>query len=231
MKCKPTNKSRAGFTLIEMVVAVSIMAIIAGAAVPLTTRMITHQARTSTQEEQTEITASVGRYYADTEQLPASIGALLIEPAGVSGWTGPYAESISTDRITGLMTHQVDAWSRAYSVTLSGDEWTVNSAGQDANFGTADDITTSIDVTYLRRERTVARLKILNQAIVQYNGAWLEDDPLPAEWNSAFNKLVSRGYLPNDSRLANDGWGDAFQESPAGAFPVVQVESTHMPGS
>ena len=230
MKPIHQNTKRAGFTLIEMVVAVSIMAIIAGAAVPLTTRMITHQARVSTEEEQTAITSAVANYYADTDRLPSSIADLLIVPTGVVGWTGPYAESISTDRISGLMTHQVDAWSRAYSVTIAGDVWSVSSAGPDANFGTADDISSVIDVTFLRRERTVSRLKIVNQAIVQYNGAWLATDPLPSVWSSAFSKLVARGFLPNDPRLANDGWGDAFRESPAGTFPVVQVESIHMPG-
>ena len=228
MKSIHKNKSQAGFTLIEMVVAVSIMAIIAGAAVPLTTRMITHQARTSTQEEQAALTSSVGSYYSDTEQLPASIADLLIAPTGIVGWTGPYAESISTDRISGLFTHQVDAWSRPYSVTITGDVWSVVSSGQDANFSTGDDITTIIDVTYLRRERTVSRLKIVNLAIIQYNEAWLGTDPLPSVWTSAFSKLVSKGFLPNDPRLANDGWGDAFRESPAGSFPVVQIESIHM---
>ncbi len=224
-------KSNSGFTLIEMIVAVSIMAIIAGAAVPLTTRMITHKARTATQDEQAAITAAVGRYYADTEQLPSTIGNLLVIPTGVVGWTGPYAEIISTDRVSGMFTHQVDAWSRPYSVTITGDVWTVASAGQDANFGTSDDITTLIDVTFLRRERTVSRLKIVNQAIIQYNEAWLATDPLPSVWSSALTKLVNRGFLPNDPRLANDGWGDAFRESPAGSFPVVRVESIHMPSS
>ncbi|MFT5058195.1 MAG: general secretion pathway protein G, partial [Planctomycetota bacterium] len=231
MKRYQKNTNRSGFTLIEMVVAVSIMAIIAGAAVPLATRMLTHKARMATEEDQAELTSAVGRYYVDTDRLPGSIADLLSAPTGVEGWTGPYADKLSTDRISGLMIQQVDAWSRPYSVTLAGDVWTVSSSGPDANFGTGDDISHVVDITFLRRERTVSRLKIVNQAINLYNEAYLTTDPLPSEWSSAFNRLVSRGYLPSDSRLINDGWSDNFRESPVGTFPVVRVESSHMPSS
>ncbi len=228
MKVHSKSKQQ-GFSLIELIVVLAIMAIIAGAAVPITGTVITRKAIMATEEEQAHIVTAVGQYFADTEQMPSSIGDLLVAPSGVVGWTGPYFELISTDRISGMMVQQVDGWSRPYSVTIAGDLWTVSSSGPDATAGNADDVSNQVDVTFLRREVTIHRLKILNQAIVQYNGAWLETDPLPALWGTAFDQLVARGYLPNDPLLRVDGWGDAFLENPIGSLPVVQVSSSNMP--
>ncbi|MEZ6005754.1 MAG: prepilin-type N-terminal cleavage/methylation domain-containing protein [Planctomycetota bacterium] len=219
---------RGGFTLIELVVAVTILAILAGAAIPLSAKVIGYKARKATEEEQVDLTTAAGNYFADTGVLPTSIGDMLTAPTGLTGWTGPYLHGVSTDKLTGLVSWQVDAWSRAYMTTRSGDTWTVTSMGDDATFGTGDDVSRTIDVTWIRREKTVDTLRIVNQAITLYNAAWMASDPLSSNWATAFGQLTSRGFLPADTRLQADGWGTSLEPDPAGASPVVRVRSTHL---
>ncbi len=221
-------KRRGGFTLIELIIAVTVLAILAGAAVPVTAKVLDYKARTATQEEQQGIVAAAADYFADTQQLPSSIADLLVQPVGLTAWTGPYLPGVSTDSLSGLTTFQVDGWSRPYRVTVTGDVWTLESAGADNTFSNLDDITTVLNVTYLRRRESLRRLEIVNQAIQQYNGTWMGTDPLSTDWPTAFQQLVTRGFLPNDASLRVDGWGTDWEEDPAGISPVVQVRSTHL---
>jgi len=131
-----------------------------------------------------------------------------------------------TDQLTGLSGYQVDAWSRPYSMSALGDVLTIQSMGEDARLGTNADITIDLDVTYIRREKTLSRLKVINQAVLQYNAQWMATDPLPANYAVAYSKLVSRGYLPNSTDYQVDGWGVAYVEKPAGSTPVVEITST-----
>ena len=229
MKTKRMQRvGQAGFTLIELIIAVTVLSILAGAAIPLTAKMLDYKARTATQEEEQGIVEAAANYFADNNQLPSSIADLLVQPVGLTTWTGPYLPGVSTDSLSGLTTYQVDGWSRPYRVTVSGDAWTLESAGADNTFGNTDDVTTVLNVTYLRRKETLRRLEIVNQAITLYNGTWLGTDPLSTDWATAFTQLVTRGYLPNDTTLRTDGWGTDFDENPVGVSPVVQVQSTNL---
>ncbi len=220
--------AQGGFTLIELIIAVTVLSILAGAAIPLTAKMLDYKARTATQEEQQGLVEAAANYFADNDQLPSSIADLLVQPVGLSTWTGPYLPGVSTDTLSGLTTFQVDGWSRPYRVTVSGDTWTLESAGADNTFANGDDVSTVLNVTYLRRKESLRRLEIVNQAIQLYNGTWMGTDPLSTDWPTAFGQLVSRGFLPNDATLRTDGWGSDFDEHPAGVSPVVQVRSTNL---
>jgi len=227
----PHHSRRAGFTLIELVVAATIIAILAGAAVPVTTKVLTYRARNATKAELEMLSEACGAFFYDCERLPADLAELLVDPGtGDPGWTGPYLPGVVTDELSGLSGYQVDAWSRPYILTASGDVLTLTSQGEDATTGTATDIVLHYDVTWIRREKTRARLATVNQAIAHYNASFLVADPLPANWAVAFSKLTnpSLGILPNDADFSQDGWGDAFVEDPLGVAPVVRVTSSNM---
>ena len=223
----PTSKFQSGFTLIELIVAITIISILAGAAIPVTAKVVTYQARKATHTEQSAIVEAAGNYFADTNALPSSVADLLVAPLGVAGWTGPYMPGVSADSLSGLTTYQVDGWSRPYRVTVAGDTWTLESSGQDGTFGTSVDLQIVLNVTFIRREKSLATLKTINQAITLYNGVTPALPALSTIWSTAFSQLVGQGLLPNDTAYSMDGWGDAFQADPAGMAPVVRVRSTH----
>lgn len=224
----PFNRSgRAGFTLIEIVIAVSILAILVGAAIPLTSKIVNSTARRATLSELTGLSSAAEEYFTDTGVLPAGVGDLLVDPP-VAGWTGPYLGGVTTDRITGATSFEVDGWSRAYNVSVSGDVWTCTSSGGDATFATADDLVVVLDVTGVRRRVSLERLAVINVAITRYNADWGSTDPLPADYASCFTRLVARGYLPNVNTYQLDGWGAGFTADPPATLPVVRATSPNL---
>lgn len=221
------SRARAGFTLLEMIIVISIMAIVAGAAVPLASMAINSKARRATVDELEGLQLAVGEYFRDTGQLPSAISDMEQDP-GVGGWTGPYLQAFSLDRNSGLSQYSVDAWSQSYTLSASGSVLTITSPGQGGALGDGNDISMTVDVTPIRREQTLAKLKIVNQAIQKYNDTWLDSDPLPATYSTVLTKLVSKGYLPSTTPFDSDGWGDPLVPDPAGLSPVVQVTSSHL---
>ena len=218
---------RAGFTLIELIVVIAIIAMLAGAAVPVTSKVLTSKARAATRGEVTYLAEASGEFFRDTRRLPVDIAELLV-PTADAGWSGPDLPGVVTDELTGLTGYQVDAWSRAYQVAVAGSVVTITSAGEDGTFGTTRDVAVSLDVTPIQRQETLRQLVIINQAIVLYNGQYQSTAPLQANWALALNSLVSRGFLPTATGYDVDWWGDAFVEDPAGVSPVVRVRSQHV---
>ena len=216
--------SKSGFSLIEMVVVVAIMMVIAGAAVPITTKVLTYKARQATKTEIQYLSGASAEFFKDTRRLPTDIAELLVDP-GDAGWSGPYMPGVVTDQITGLTGYQVDAWSRAYSVGATGDVLTITSSGEDATTGTETDIAIDLDVTYLRREGTLAQLETINRAVSQYNDQFLSSAPLSTSWSTAVNTLVTSGFLPTSDGYSEDWWGAEFVADPPGVNPVVRIKS------
>lgn len=220
---------RSGFSLVELIVVVAILAILAGTAVPIATKALTYKARQATRNEIQYLADSAGEYVLDTEVIPPDIAALLVEPsAGVPGWAGPYLPGVSADEVTGAIGYSVDAWSRPYQFQSSGSILTIESMGEDAAWGTTRDIVLDFDVTPLRRRLTLDRLETINQAVTLYNGAYQATDPLPADYTALVARLVATGFLPNTSGFDSDGWGNAFVEDPVSETPVVRVTSTSL---
>lgn len=222
-----SQSRRSGFTLIEMVIAVTILTILAGAAIPLTSTIINSTARRATLSEIEGLASAAREYFEDTGALPPTIGDMLVDP-GINGWTGPYLGGVTTDRLTGATSFEVDSWSRPYTVTITGDVWNCRSSGGDATAGTDDDIDINLDVTGVRRQVSLDRLATINVAINRYNADWGSTEPLSSDWNLAFNSLVVRGYLPNSTVYQLDGWGDTFSADPPGALPVVRATSPNL---
>lgn len=226
LNIRRARRARAGFSLIELIVAVAIMAVLVGAAVPITSKVLSHKARVATRAELQTLADASLEHFRDTGTLPTSIGNLIVD-SGSAGWSGPYLPGVVTDHVTGSSGYEVDAWSRGYSVSVAGDVLTIRSAGDDASSGTADDLVIQANVTPVRRERTLSELKILNQSIAHYNSLYQLSAPLSATWATAFNSLVAQGLLPNDSDYLTDGWGQPYQ-SAGGAGPLVELVSASL---
>lgn len=220
-------RDRAGFSLLELIVAVTIMAILVGASIPVASMAVNSKATRATREELDGLQLAVVEYFRDTKQLPSAISDMEIDP-GVTGWAGPYLQAFSIDSTSGLSQYAVDAWSAPYQLAATTSSLTITSSGLGKVMGDANDLSVTVDVTPVRREETLNQLRKINLAIDSYNATYLVSDPLPSNYSSLLSKLVAKGYLPSTRPFETDAWGSPFQADPAGAMPVVQVRSTNI---
>jgi general secretion pathway protein G len=105
--------SRAGFTLIEIVVAVAIVAIMAGAVAPLAYREMTRAREEATLRELAALQQGLLEFYEDTGRFPTEgegLAALLADP-GANGWQGPY---VGGGQGVPLVEATTDAWNAVY---------------------------------------------------------------------------------------------------------------------
>ncbi|MCB9913594.1 MAG: prepilin-type N-terminal cleavage/methylation domain-containing protein [Planctomycetes bacterium] len=220
-------RRRGGFSLLELIVVVTIMAILAGAAVPVASMAINSKKRTVTLEEMDGLRLAAAEYFRDTGALPTAVAQMETDP-GLDGWAGPYLQRFSIDQASGLSQYSVDAWSQPYTLTATSSVLSIASPGLGGVSGDANDLFVSLDVTAIRRDMTLDLLEVVNGAINRYNATWLDSDPLPASISSLLDKLVARGYLPAPEPFTDDYWGDALVADPLGLTPVVRVTSIHL---
>ena len=220
---------RRAFSTTELVVAVAILAILVVAAVPMTGKVLTYQARSATRTELQALSDASGEFFRDTRRLPSAVGELLAD-TGVPGWAGPYLPGVLTDVVTGKSVYEVDAWSRSYVLAPDGDVLSIASSGEDAHFGDANDLSIALNVTWIRRQETLDELKLINQAIVLYNGRFQMSAPLDTQWSTAVGQLVAQGFLPSAEDYENDGWDAPYEADPPGKAPLVKVQSTSIRG-
>jgi general secretion pathway protein G len=101
VKIVVTNRSRAGVTLIEMMVVVTIIALFAALVLP---KMIHYGDRAKVTKAHADIngfSTALGAYKLDTGTFPTTdqgLQALREKPEGVENWQGPYLQKeIGTD--------------------------------------------------------------------------------------------------------------------------------------
>jgi general secretion pathway protein G len=224
---RPTVPAQRGFTLIELIIAVAILAILAGAVAPLASKAFQSKAKSATRAELEELAEGVQLYFADTWALPTAIGSLLVNP-GVTGWSGPYIVADGQDPLAKTSEASVDGWSKPYRIVqVSASVQRIESSGGYAAFG-ANSIAITVDVTAVRREKTLDELRTINQAITLYNAQYQASAPLAANYAAIVSALVGRGFLPSSTAWATDGWGSAYVADPANRTPVVRVTSINL---
>ncbi len=112
------QQHRSGFTLIEIVIAVAIVAILAGAITPLAFRELIAAREEATERELGAIKDALLEFYEDTGRFPAEnegLAALVGDP-GVTGWQGPYLETDTGDPVAELST---DSFNQGYVYDLA----------------------------------------------------------------------------------------------------------------
>jgi len=109
-----------GFTLIEVVVVLSVIAVLAGAMIPAVVQQVERARTRATRNEMTDLAVGLSAYYEDCRRLPSSLAGLVTDVDGDAGWDGPYMGGLG-DVATGAVS---DAWGAAYvylvSPTLAG---------------------------------------------------------------------------------------------------------------
>lgn len=147
----PPSRRHAGFTLIEIVVALVLVSLVAGALAPLVVRQANERRRVLTIEKLKRLhRGMVGAaeydtfgFVGDMGALPATLDELvalgaqppyLVDVNGIgAGWNGPYADGVGpgSDPV-------VDGWGTAFQYNAVAGQ--VTSAGGDRALGTADDL-------------------------------------------------------------------------------------------
>lgn len=119
-----------GFTLLELLVVITIIGLLATLAAP---RYFGKIKDTEAQVARTQIEMldkAVTQYRLDTGSLPpdgAGLNALMLQPAGLEGWEGPYLKKLPPD-----------PWDHPYVLRVPGSggrDFEIVSLGEDGAFG------------------------------------------------------------------------------------------------
>ncbi len=220
----------AGFSLMEVVIAIAVMAVLAGAVGPLVFRQLQRAKEEATRQELETIRDAVEEYHSDTGTLPAQL-ASLVSDDGQGGWAGPYLGSDWSDPVYQVT---VDAFEKAYSYVLNptvlpagsadliiassginrsldlpnGSTWNLS------NIGDVDDIVVHISATRLNREKrrdTVTELEALAAAARNY---YRDNDAFPGNLSALAGTYIDTGYR-NDA--FGDEWTSTYESSIAGS--------------
>lgn len=99
MHMNPAKRRRGGFTLIEIIVAMAILAVLAGAITPLVFRELVSAREEATQIGLDTLESALLDFYEDTGRFPTAaegLAALVVDP-GLDGWQGPYVSGDTQD--------------------------------------------------------------------------------------------------------------------------------------
>jgi general secretion pathway protein G len=129
-----------GYTILELLVVMGILAMLAGLAVPQAIRYFSRAKSETSQLQITNLVSAVEMYYLDIGKYPPndmSLRALIEAPAGETKWAGPYIKKADA-----LM----DPWGKAYQYRFPGqhgsfDIFSLGRDGQQGGTGEDKDLT------------------------------------------------------------------------------------------
>jgi len=117
--------NNSGFTLIEIIIAIAIVAIMAGTIAPMAFKEMIKAREEATAKELGNLNNALVKFYEDTGRFPLEaegLAALVTDP-GLTGWKGPYVGTDGPDQEAEVNT---DSFSETYVYDL---EPTTNPAG------------------------------------------------------------------------------------------------------
>lgn len=131
------DRSRSGFTLIELMVVVIIIAALAGMVLPKVLPATQEAKRNISKGDIQGITTALKLYYLHNDRFPSTdegLDALVTSPPSAKNWHGPYLDGDAYE----------DPWGRPYRYrqpgTQSSRDFDIWSVGQDGQESTGDDV-------------------------------------------------------------------------------------------
>lgn len=193
-----------GFTLIEVIVAIAVVAILASIALPMAAAIEDRARVDATRSELAGLHEALQAYFEDNGSFPADLADLSSD--------GFIAGGFDDNEIT------TDSWRNDYDYTPAALTATLISPGVDRILATADDLTITVEATPYARETTRDEIRTIRTALRNYETLRVPNTlpALPAHWDSsggsagAFQELVDENLLPNDTRYLTDSWGSSY---------------------
>lgn len=138
MKHKYSNRKARGFTLIELMVVVLIIAVLASLLVPKVIGKQDEAKYKTTLSNIARISSVLNNFRLDCDRYPTNeegLNSLIQAPQDASGWKGPYIEGqVPLDAYGNPFEYQ-------YPGPIGEDSFFLRSAGKDGQMNTDDDIT------------------------------------------------------------------------------------------
>lgn len=236
--------NKQGFTLLEIIVAVTIIALMAGTITPLVYKEIQRAKEDATLTELNTIKMGLEEYFADTGRFPSEsegLAALITDP-GISGWSGPYVGGNSSDPVTELAFDEfgsgyvydlapttdpagaADALVASAGIDLSltfgslGGVWTLAASG--------DDLLALVSAGSLNREKTLvtqARMEAIADAVRLF---YQDNAAFPATLNDLVDNYLDLGL---DSSSLTDAWNFTFSIADDGGVPPTLTLTSRGP--
>lgn len=124
---KMHRSGQRGFTLVELLLVLVILALIAGLVLPGIIGKAESAKAKAASSQISRISMSVESFYLDTGNTPSSLDELVNEPSGVAGWNGPYIKNSLLK----------DPWGKPYQYRMPGEhgEFDIQSFGADGQQG------------------------------------------------------------------------------------------------
>lgn len=198
-----------GFSLVELIVVMMIMAIVVSVALPLGSLMVKRAADKATREEIENISSALTRYYKDNDEFPAS---------PVLENVGSYISSFGDAYLR-------DGWGEDYECSCSYGSWgndscELKSKGPNKNWDECENLEISVpgedDICFtveapkmIKREKIEkvrSELAVIGLAAESYT-------TLEGSYPSDINALFSAGYLSDES-FRTDLWGTVYVKYP-----------------
>jgi general secretion pathway protein G len=124
---KKQNSNQRGFTLVELLLVLVILALIAGLVLPGIIGKAESAKAKASSSQISRISMSVESFYLDTGNTPSSLEELVNQPSGVTGWNGPYIKNSLLN----------DPWGQPYKYKVPGEhgDFDIVSFGADRQQG------------------------------------------------------------------------------------------------
>jgi general secretion pathway protein G len=124
---KTKNNRQRGFTLVELLLVLVILALIAGLVLPGIIGKAESAKVKAASSQISRISMSVESFYLDTGDTPSTLEDLVNEPSGVTGWNGPYIKNSLLK----------DPWGQPYQYSVPGEhgDFDILSFGADRQRG------------------------------------------------------------------------------------------------
>ena len=234
-------RNNRGFTLLEIVIAIAVVALMAGAITPLVFKELQRAKEDATVAELDAIKAGLEEFFADTGRFPSEAEGLqaLVADPGVSGWSGPYvgggnrnpslevaSDAFGTDYLYDLAPTTNPPGVADVLVASGGSDQTVTFGSVGATWtvaGTGDDLLLLVSSGSLNRDKellTQKRMEIIGEAARTYyrdNASW------PATMNDLVDNYMDLGLA---SSAFTDAWNFAFaMTSDGGTPPTLSITS------
>lgn len=224
--------SAAGFTLLEMMVVVSIFSLVVGLVIQIPEMFLSSSMIEETREEMRNLQDALLSHYSDVESFPAGLVDLVDPNNPPSSWLGPYLVEGFSDAAALQDSYREDVWLGAYQyTTVSANVRRLTSYGPDGVSGGGDDLVLDVDAGPAQRAITRRELDVINNVIATYNSDFLFSNTLSTTYSTLLDELQTSGYLPNDAatkaRFLSDAWGQTY--TTAGLSPVLEVFSQGAP--